>query len=228
MSEFLSIPYLLEEEMDARSIENVLRFCFDELGCSRSPPESERTNQFGYTTEETDGIRYDSSINEAIDGLTRAIGGTVWLWYDDLNVGIHVNGQSAHRPTMPNLSLSIDEWYVKPWRNEQPALIHEFVLELYEYLSPSYVCGNMYLDESPLSAEGIEAGRLEELYWVNGFGPRMAEQIGRERLLHAPAWRVDDRGDGGVFLWESPLPLSPNRQETDDMLREYFGLNAHD
>lgn len=226
MSEFLSIPYLLDEEMQSRSIESFLRFCFDELNCSRSPPANGKTNQFGYATEETDGIRYHVSIDEAIDTVARAAGGTIWLWYDDLNVGIHINRQAVDRPTVPSLSLSIDEWYAKPWRNDHPSLIHEFVLELYEYLSPIYVYGNTYLDESPVSVEGIDAGRLEEVFWVNGFGPDLAEQIGRERLLRAPAWRIDDCDDGGVVLWESPLPLSADRQETDEALRAYFGVDT--
>ncbi|SDL00514.1 hypothetical protein [Natronorubrum texcoconense] len=226
MSELLSIPYLLEEELRSRGIERLLQFCFDELQCSRSPPDSEDTTQFGYTTEAINGIRYDCSIDDAIDSIAGATGGTIWLWYDDLNVGIHIHGWAADRPSVPNLSLSVDEWYVKPWQNEQPALIHDFVVELYDYLSPRYVYGDTYLDESSLTAEGFEAGRLEEIYWVNGFGPNMADRIGRERLLHAPAWRVDDCADGGVFLWESPLPLSQNRQETDDTLRSYFDLNS--
>ncbi|WP_408959990.1 hypothetical protein [Natrinema sp. 74] len=227
MSEFLSIPYLLEEEMEPHRIERFLQFCFADLDCSRSPPKNERTNDFGYTTEETDGIRYGGSIDEAIDSLTRQAGGTVWVWYGDLNVGIHINGWSVDRPTVPNLSLSIDESYVKPWRNDRPNLIHDFVLDLYDYLSPIYVYGDTYLDEAPLSTKGIEAGHLEEVYWVNGFGPNMTTQIGRERLLHAPAWRIDDCEDGGVFLWESPLPLSEGRQSTDDTLREYLGLSPH-
>lgn len=226
MSESLSIPYLFEEELDSRRIERFLRFCFDELNCSRSPPDSENTSQFGYTTEETDRIRYGRSIDEAIDRISRVAGGTIWLWYDDLNVGIHIDGRSVDRPPVPNLSLSIDEWYVKPWRNHQPDLIYDFVLDLYDYLSPIYVYGDTYLDETPLSTEGLKEGRLEEVYWVNGFGPDIAEQIGRERLLHAPAWQVDDREDGGVFLWEAPLPLSQIRQETDDKLRSYFSLDT--
>ncbi|WP_126664023.1 hypothetical protein [Haloterrigena salifodinae] len=227
MAESLFIPYLLEEEMEPQRIETFLRFCFADLDCSRSPPENERTNDFGYTTEETDGIRYGGSIDEAVDSVTRQAGGTVWLWYDDLNVGIHIDSRSAEGPNVPRLTLSINEWYVKPWRNNRPNPIHDFVLELYDYLSPIYVYGETYLDDAPLSTEGIEAGHLEEVYWVNGFGPNMTTQIGRERLLHAPTWRIDDCEDGGVFLWESPLPLSDGRQRNDDALRAYLGLNPN-
>lgn len=225
MSEFLSIPYLFEEEMESEGIETFLRFCFDELNCSRTPPENKKTNQFGYTTAETNQIQYHCSVGEAIDNIAQATSGTIWLWYDDLNLAIHIQNENVNRPTLPSVSLSINEWYTKPWRNNQPSLIYEFVLELYHYLSPICVYGDTYLDESPLSANGIKTGRLEEIFWVNGFGPEMAEQIGRERLLHAPAWRIDECDDGGIFLWEAPLPLSPEKQQVDAQLRAYFGVN---
>lgn len=150
----------------------------------------------------------------------------MWFWFDDLRLGIHCTDTAAasEGPDVPSLSLSIDEWYAKPQRNEHPSLIPEFVLELYDYLSPMYVYGDTYLDESSLSVEGIESGQLEALYWVNGFGPEMAESIGRDRLLNAPACRVDDCADGGAFLWIAPLPLSQSRGKNSDELSAYLGV----
>lgn len=224
MSSFLVIRFRLMDELQSREIEALFRYCFDDLEGTRSPPDSDKTNQFSYSTE---GTGWDSvvgdSIDNAVDEVVRTARGTIWFWYDDLNVGVHVN-LKTRGPDIPSITLSINSWYVKPWRNDQPELIHEFVLELYDYLSPLYVYGENYLDESSLSREGITSGQLEDLFWVNGFGPEMAASIGRERLLNAPAWRVDECDDGGVFLWQSPLPLSMSRNDYIDALTEYFAL----
>ncbi|MFC3958539.1 hypothetical protein [Halovivax cerinus] len=140
-------------------------------------------------------------------------------------MGIHVPGQSPKRIDVPNLSLSIDEWYTKPRNYESPELIPEFIHALYDYLSPIYVYGDMYLDESVLSESGIERGEIEDLFWVNGFGPEMVENLGRERVLEAPAWRVDEREDGGVFLWLSKYAFT-GRSEYLEALHEQFGLES--
>ena len=226
MSDFLHIPYRLRRELHPQETETIFRFCFQELGCSRANPTNGKTNQFRYTTERTSGVVVGESVEEAITAVVEASSGAIWCWYDDLNVGISVGGKTNSGPSLPSVSLLIDEWYTMPWRNEEPSLIHDFVLELYDYLSPMYVYGDTYLDESSLTTDGVDCGQLEDLFWVNGFGPEMTEQIGRERLLEAPAWRVDDCEDGGVFLWLSPLPLSESRNERMDALRAYFDLDS--
>ena len=227
MGDYLDIVYCLEEYTNSDSVDAFLRHCFDDLDCSRSGPDGEGSDLFSYSSLETDWERVsgdDVDIEEAISSITSSERGTVWLWYDDLNVGIHINRPNHDRPDIPSLSLSINEWYTKPWWDNQPSLIYEFVLELYDYLSPVYVYGNTYLDESSLTRQGITNGQLEDLFWVNGFGPEMAQQIGRDHLLEAPAWRVDDCDDGGVFLWVSPLPYSESRNENMTELQSYFDL----
>lgn len=225
MSECLSIPYLLPSELTHRDVAELLEYCFEDLGCARSPPEEETTNQFRYTTEETDWRQVTgSSIEEATQALERAGCGSIRFWYDDLNVGLQINLDAPDRPIESSVALSIDEWYTRPWWDSEPALIYEFVLELYDYLSPLYIYGDTYLDEASLSREGVKNGQLEDLFWVNGYGPEMTERLGRDRLLNAPAWRIDECDDGGVFLWISPLPLSESRNQRYDAVTEYLDL----
>lgn len=226
MSEWLSINYTLEKPLGSMEIETLFRHCFEDLGCSRTSPNSDDTDQFRYTTEKTEELVTGAPLETAISDLASAESGAIWLWYDDLVAGIHINASAQDHPALPFVSLTIDEWYLRPWNNDRPELIHEFVRELYDFLAPIYVHGDTYLDSSTITREGILKGQLEDLFWVNGFGPEMAEQIGRERLLNAPAWQIDDCDDGGVFLWESPLPLSPEKQDIDARLRAYFGVNV--
>lgn len=224
MSEPLSIPFCLGKKLSSPGIESLLRFCFEELECSRSSPECDRVNGFRYMTNETTpDIISGATIDESITAIRSSEEGSIWFWYNDIGVGFHINTFSHKYPDVPITTLSIDSRYTKPYNNNDPSLIYEFVLELYDYLSPSYVYGDTHLiDRTHPTTEGVKNRRLEEIFWVNGFGPEMATNIGRERLGEAPAWRIDDCDDGGIFLWTSPLPYSSSR--TDYELQTYFGL----
>jgi hypothetical protein len=42
--------------------------------------------------------------------------------------------------------------------------------------------------------------KVYELYWLNVFGPKLVESVGRERMLSTPAWRVEELPGGAVLL----------------------------
>ncbi|MFP2927008.1 hypothetical protein ACLESO_17765 [Pyxidicoccus sp. 3LG] len=42
--------------------------------------------------------------------------------------------------------------------------------------------------------------KVYELYWLNVFGPKLVEVVGRERMLSTPAHRVDELPDGSILL----------------------------
>ena len=46
----------------------------------------------------------------------------------------------------------------------------------------------------------IQDQSIGYLYYINLFGPELVKKLGRDRLLSAPAWRVEELGDGGIFL----------------------------
>lgn len=68
---------------------------------------------------------------------------------------------------------------------------------IYDIIHPDY--GFSYLTEA--SAPTITEKELKEsIFWVNFYGPAMAERIGKQKLLTAPAYKVEELKDGGVFL----------------------------
>ena len=225
MSEWLLIPYVLNTRLGGDEIEALVTYCVDEIGCTRSPPEIDEPQDFTYSTGSPDGWpKRGATLKEARSALVREERGSIRMWYDELHFGLQINLHSHNTPDLPSVSLSIDEWYTKPWRNDNPSLIYELVLKLYDFLKPIYVYGDTYLDDSSLSREGITNGQLEDLFWVNGFGPKMTQEIGREWLLNAPARRIDECDDGGAFLWVSPLPLTQDVGSRLEELRTYFSL----
>ncbi len=42
--------------------------------------------------------------------------------------------------------------------------------------------------------------KIYELSWLNVFGPKLVELVGRERMLSTPAWRVEELPTGSVLL----------------------------
>ncbi|PTL84450.1 hypothetical protein [Vitiosangium sp. GDMCC 1.1324] len=42
--------------------------------------------------------------------------------------------------------------------------------------------------------------KIYEVSWLNIFGPKLVETVGRERMLSTPAWRVEELPNGSVLL----------------------------
>ncbi|HYO67262.1 MAG TPA: hypothetical protein VEU33_14395 [Archangium sp.] len=53
-------------------------------------------------------------------------------------------------------------------------------------------------DERTARQEGFD--KIYEVYWLNVFGPRLVETVGRERMLSTPAYRVEALPNGSVLL----------------------------
>ncbi len=63
-------------------------------------------------------------------------------------------------------------------------------------------------DEKTARRDGFD--RIYELFWINVFGPRLVEAVGRERMLSTPAWRVEALPNGAVLLvlWPTPTDFA--------------------
>ncbi|HYO55509.1 hypothetical protein [Archangium sp.] len=48
--------------------------------------------------------------------------------------------------------------------------------------------------------------KIYEVFWLNVFGPKLVETVGRERMLSTPAWRVEELPNGCVLLVTWPTP----------------------
>ncbi|MFY0526399.1 hypothetical protein ACN28I_25745 [Archangium gephyra] len=66
------------------------------------------------------------------------------------------------------------------------------------------------LANSPLFGRDMETSirdgfdKIYEVFWLNVFGPKLVEAVGRERMLSTPAWRVEALPNGSVLLVLSP------------------------
>ncbi|MGZ3457496.1 MAG: hypothetical protein ACXU86_03220 [Archangium sp.] len=62
------------------------------------------------------------------------------------------------------------------------------------------------LADSPLFGRDMQTSirdgfdKIYEVFWLNVFGPKLVEAVGRERMLSTPAWRVEELPNGCVLL----------------------------
>jgi hypothetical protein len=53
-------------------------------------------------------------------------------------------------------------------------------------------------DDETRRRDGFD--KIYEVSWLNVFGPKLVETVGRERMLSTPAWRVEELPNGSILL----------------------------
>ena len=93
------------------------------------------------------------------------------------------------------------------------------------YLAWRPVYGHIYY-HTGMNPDRDEVLRLqiEYLYLVNLFSPELVQKLGRERLLSAPAWKVEELEDGAVFL--APTDYVAHPGYTLKKVAEHVGLQT--
>ncbi|PTL84234.1 hypothetical protein [Vitiosangium sp. GDMCC 1.1324] len=57
---------------------------------------------------------------------------------------------------------------------------------------------NFGRDDETLFRDGFD--KIYEVFWLNVFGPKLVETVGRERMLSTPAWRVEELPNGSILV----------------------------
>ncbi|MFL5353895.1 hypothetical protein [Archangium sp.] len=72
---------------------------------------------------------------------------------------------------------------------------------------------DFHLGSDPHRTNHKPPKRVYEAYWLNVYGPRMVEELGRERVLSTPAAHLEEL-PGGAVLWLSrPTPVDFDSEE---------------
>ena len=66
-------------------------------------------------------------------------------------------------------------------------------------------------DEQASRRDGFD--KIYEVFWLNVFGPKLVETVGRERMLSTPAHRVEALPDGSVLLVTWPTAADFSSEE---------------
>lgn len=151
-------------------------------------------------------------------------------------------------PDSPFLMVGMDELNVMPSKlgeeHVETAVTEyvDFVVEFYERstdlgVPPRYVIG---ADPNQVDAfhdrfgwtvnvthEGIQNGDVEQVFWLQILPPDTVDDIGREKVLSAPATTAEELADGAVLLvaYERPYPPGDPTDVGDHLgvdARQYF------
>jgi hypothetical protein len=64
------------------------------------------------------------------------------------------------------------------------------------------------------------------LYYINLFGPELVNKLGRERLLSAPAWQIEELADGSIFLVPEDHVEAGGGGYSLKKVADYLGINT--
>jgi hypothetical protein len=64
----------------------------------------------------------------------------------------------------------------------------------------SELAGAPYFGREPATARREGFDKIYEVCWLNVFGPKLVETVGRERMLSTPAYRVEELPNGSILL----------------------------
>jgi len=102
-------------------------------------------------------------------------------------------------------------FFKEPGQSERRAEhIVSFVRSLASCLPLTHGWGHsstdFHMSEDPLAKDVLASPRVQEAFWLNVYGPRMVEQLGRERVLSTPATLVEQLPGGAVLWLTRPTP----------------------
>ncbi len=83
-------------------------------------------------------------------------------------------------------------------------------ITIYNAVHPSIgVCS---FDNDPSIITTIPTS-AEHITWLTFFGPELVNKFGREKLLSAPAYKIEKLSDGGILIVSGPTPFGNKKSE---------------
>lgn len=180
---------------------------------------------------DVDGFDTHTGVDDVATDLDAGYATSIGGRFESIDAPILVNDRTPDGlPALPHLDVDLREQYYAPGRADANAVethvadYADLVVRLYERAcevghEPRYVVGT---DPNQLAAlsgtvtaaaettrDGVLDDRVEQLYWLQVLPEAMVETVGRNALLDAPAWRVDERPNGAVLLVAYPNPHQP-------------------
>ena len=131
------------------------------------------------------------------------------------------------------VSLLLEERVFKKNAKEFSSLFIEWGKKVYALINPYYGHG----DYAPYVTKTVDAIQhiskeheiIPMIYWLNFLGPDFVNLIGREKILKAPFWKIEEFRDGGLLLISAPTPfesLSEKGFKRRKEIYEFLGLEG--
>ena len=106
-------------------------------------------------------------------------------------------------------------------------LVLDFFVILYNVLRPAFAWIDFADPAGYTSNDDIKRLALPHIYWANLFGPSYVKEIGRKKIRSAPAWVIEELGDGGLLYVLSSCPgLNHEGHVSKEAVKEHFGVKS--
>lgn len=156
--------------------------------------------------------------DDVVETLASA-GGVTLFWLEDFDFNLHVDPAGAGYG-VPLVSFWLDEVFYRPARTSEEEVrgrveaLLEAVRAVAERTEPT--AGYGYIDEivgreggayEAVTPDALRSGTADVVHWFTLLPADRVEELGRERVLKAPAWRVREFSTGAVAMVASEQPV---------------------
>jgi len=157
---------------------------------------------------------------------------TFSFWYK--NIDFRITVFYFEEDDLEEITLSLDRVYLSNYlHHKDPKKDQEnlnTVIEVSKKLWQSFpknliYMSGIYLEFGDAIVEKQNSKYvIKQLGWLNFFGKEKVEEIGREKLLSAPAYKVEELEDGAIVVLLSPTMYEDNSDHTLEKLVKHLGL----
>lgn len=146
----------------------------------------------------------------------RVVGSSVTMRSDELEYNVSI-GCGACDLTL-DASYLLSRFTSGDTSQTLIALTAKLASQLGALFSRSHSATDLQLVEPPYEQREyrLAPDQVEEIYWLNVWGPEIVERIGRPLVLATPAWHVEELSYGGVLVVIRPTPLDYASAEARD------------
>lgn len=217
--DWIQLAFVFDEEPTLRTYEALL-----DTAPSNSGPEYDASEyNVKYRTGDTGTKQIYAEAGETLDAISNAQYWNIEVWMDRYGISIAFETGRGLLPDSetPTLTLSTtihafddpvgDESLVETEQRRREFV--DFLAATASILRPKWGFGRRggiaIGDDETI--EDLVTRTIPPLYEYNVFRPETVEAIGRDKILSAPAWFVEELDTGGVFLAvrEPPQECSP-------------------
>ena len=150
-------------------------------------------------------------------------------------VGLDIWQKKPHRLEgrfIPSESLEDEEYEEEKIFEEDEGIISDKFIEwgnlLYNFTNPYYgyikPAADFSLVDNTKRKNILKSGKvaIPMIYWLNFLGPDFVNLIGREKILKAPFWKIEEFRDGGMLLISTPKIFDTILEEEKKKRKEIY------
>lgn len=163
------------------------------------------------------------TVDEIIAQIDSGATASVKIERNQTEVRIKKNADKGPSQELTNVFFSSWESEFRPPRDgwngfDRAAATTEYVNAVstaVEELKPNYGYGTFpeYTDPAAVPTyDDVLDGRVRGTFWLNVFGAKSIDRLGRDRIESAPAWRVEELANGHLLVVTSDNPVDPSEE----------------